>query len=185
MKILRFLTMAVLILGISSAAHAFQFSVLDPAESDGPFFVIQPGQPFSFSFAPCNVFLEGQWWEGCAVGFNDSNKTITNINFGFDNSLDGQSIQCSSDAFSDINCGLTSDSSEYALTFEDGCGSNSCGIDPYHFVVLLEDGVSASDFPDVDGAANTPEPSSIWMALSGIGSLGYFVRRRRRAASLA
>jgi uncharacterized protein (TIGR03382 family) len=188
MKILRYLMMAVLILGVSGIARAagFQFTVLDPSQSDSPFFVVQPGQPFSFGFANCQVPLGGVTYIGCALGFNDSNQTITNLNFGFANNaaLGGNPVSCTSDAFSDLSCGLSSDGASYSLTFEDGCGSSSCGIAPYHFIVLLENGAPGDSFPDVMGTANaTPEPSSIWMALSGVGSLGYLVRRRRRAAS--
>jgi hypothetical protein len=182
MKILRYVVMVALLLGISGVAHAFQITVLDPPNADSPFFLIQPGVPFSFSFATCNVTVDDVNYTGCALGFNDSKETLTNFTLGFDNApvLDGAEITCSSNAFSDINCGLTSDQGEYALNFEDACGSDTCGILPFHFVVLLENAVPGADFPNVDGIANTPEPGSIWLALSGLGSAGYLIRRRRK-----
>ena len=184
MKILRYVVMAVLFLGLSGVARAYQVLILDPASSDSPFFVIHPGDPFSFGFADCNISYQGVTYTGCALGWNDSDKTITNISLGYANTLDSANVNCGSDAFSDISCGLSSDGSEYVLTFEDACGTNSCGIDPYHFVVLLENAVPGSQFPDVDGVANAPEPGSIWLALSGLGSAGFLVRRRRRRMSV-
>jgi hypothetical protein len=184
MKILRCVMMAVLILAVSNAAHAFSWTLQDPTSTDSPFFVAHPGVPFSFGFADCDIWFQGTQYTGCAVGFNDSDQTLTNIGFGFDNNsaLDGASADCTSDAFSDISCGPPSNG-VYSLNFEDACGTTSCGIEPYHFFVILENGASGSDFPDVAGVANVPEPSSILMALTGMGSLGYFVRRRRRVAS--
>jgi PEP-CTERM motif len=183
MKTLRYLILAVLILGISGAAHAFQTTVLDPTTTDSPFFIMQPGDSFSFSYANCSVWYDHVHYAGCAVGFNDSNQTITALDMGFDNALDSEDITCTSNAFSDISCGLNSNQTEYVLSFEDGCGSDSCGILPFHFAVFLENAVNGSDFPDVDGTANvvaTPEPASIWLALSGLGSAGFLIRRRRK-----
>ncbi|HEV2578930.1 MAG TPA: PEP-CTERM sorting domain-containing protein [Acidobacteriaceae bacterium] len=180
MKILRYMVMAVLFMGLTHAARAYQVLVLDPSTADSPFFLIQPGVPFSFGFADCNVSYGGFSYTGCALGFNDSDHVITNISLGYANTLGNLPVQCLSDAFSDFSCGLSSDGTEYALSFEDACGTNSCGIAPYHFVVLLENAVPGSDFPDVDGVANSPEPGSIWLALSGLGSVGYLVRRRRK-----
>jgi hypothetical protein len=185
MKILRYVMMAALVLGISGVAHAFSWTLQDPTSTDSPFFVIQPGQPVTFGFANCDIWFEGTQYTGCAVGFNDSDQTLTTINFTFDNTegLGGAPAECSSDAFSDINCGAPADG-VYSLSFQDACGSNSCGIDPYHFIVLLENGVPGGDFPDVAAVANpTPEPNSLLLALSGLGPLGYLVRRRRKASS--
>ena len=185
MKILRYVVIAVLAFAISNVAHAFSWTLQDPPDTDSPFFVIHPGQPVSFGFADCHVWFNDTLWTGCAVGFNDSNQTLTNISFTFDNNdaLGGNPAECTSDAFSDISCGPPTDG-VYSLDFEDACGSNSCGVDPYHFIVLLENGAPGSDFPDVATVANaTPEPGSLWLALSSIGPLGYLVRRRRRAAS--
>ncbi len=187
MKIFRYVMMAVLTLGASGVAHAFATTVLDPSTADSPFFVIEPGVSFSFGFADCNITVDNVNYTGCALGFNDSDKTITTFDLGFDNApiLGGAPVDCSSNAFSDISCGLNEDQTAYVLTFEDGCGSDSCGILPFHFVVLLENGAPGDEFPDVAGVANpTPEPSSIWLALSGVGSLGYLVRRRRKSLSV-
>lgn len=186
MKILRYFMVAVLILGVSSAAHAFQSTVLDPTTTDSPFFIMQPGVSFSFSYADCSVWYDHVHYTGCAVGFNDSDKTITTLDMGFDNALGGEDIDCTSNAFSDISCGLNADQTAYVLSFEDGCGSDSCGIEPYHFALFLENAVDGSQFPDVAGVGDpvTPEPASIWLALSGLGSAGCLIRRRRKNLSL-
>jgi hypothetical protein len=184
MKILRYLMLAVLALGMSNAAHAFSWTLNDPSLADEPsFFQIDPGVPFGFSFETCSVPLGGTTYKGCATGFNVSDQYLTSFVFTFADSsvLDGAGqISCSSDTFADISCNLVGD--EFILSF-DNCGSDPCGIAPGKAVTLLEDAVDGADFPDVDGIANTPEPSSIWLALSGMGSLGYLVRRRRRASN--
>jgi len=181
MKILRYLILSVLLLGVSNIAHAFSWTVQDPPSTDSPFFILHPGQTsFSFSFATCDFF----GYTGCAVGFNDTGVTLTTLDFSFANAngLNGEAAECSSDAFSDLSCGSPSNN-VYFLSFNDDCGSRTCGIPDDNFFVILEDGLPGGDFPDVAGVANpTPEPSSIWLALSGMGSLGYLVRRRRRAA---
>jgi len=191
MKIFRYLLMAVLALGISGIAHAagagFSWNLQDPTSTDSPFFILHPGDhAFSFGFITCSIPFGGVVYTGCAVGFNDTGETIETINFNFANAngLNGAPVNCLSDAFSDLNCNLSSDSSQYFLSFVDDCGSSTCGIPDDHFFVILENGLPGGDFPDVAGVANpTPEPSSIWLALSGMGSLGYLVRRRRRANS--
>lgn len=186
MKILRYALMTVLILGVSSAAHAFSWNLQDPQSTDSPFFVLQPGQTaFSFSFITCSIPLNGVVYTGCAVGFNDTGKTLTTIDFNFANAngLNGDPAECTSDAFSDITCGAPSNN-VYSLSFIDACGSKTCGIPDDNFFVILENGLPGGNFPDVAGVANpTPEPASIWMALSGLGSLGYLVRRRRKTAN--
>lgn len=176
MKFLRYFIMGVLLIGITGIASATKFQILDPPSGDSPFFVVQPGTPFSFGFADCDVTLDGQQYTGCALGFNDSDKAITNLTLSFADTVSAP--DCSSNAFSD--CGFVESGGVYVLTFQDGCGSDSCGIAPYSFIVVLEDGVPGSDFPDVAGIANTPEPSSLLLALSSMGPLGYLVRRRRR-----
>jgi hypothetical protein len=188
MKILRYLMVAILIVGMSGVARAsgFSWNLQDPTSTDFPFFVLVPGQTsFSFGFANCDLPLNGVVYTGCAVGLNLTGQTLTTIGFNFANAngLDGAPADCTSDAFSDISCGPPSND-VYSLTFNDDCGSKTCGIPDDHFFVILENGLPGGDFPDVAGVANpTPELSSIWLALSGMGSLGYLVRRRRKTSN--
>ena len=186
MKILRYLMLSVLLLGVSNIAHAFSWTLQDPPSTDSPFFTLSPGQQsFSFGFATCDVPFNGHVYTGCAVGFNDTGQTLTTINFTFGNAPGLDAAQCSSDAFSASTTTCDSSSSEgYFLSFNDDCGSKTCGIPDDNFFVILEDGLPGGEFPDVAGVANpTPEPSSIWMVLSGMGSLGYLVRRRRTTSN--
>ncbi|HEY1578947.1 MAG TPA: PEP-CTERM sorting domain-containing protein [Terracidiphilus sp.] len=185
MKILRYLLMASMTLGISGVAHGFSWNLQDPTGSS--FVQVLPGVPFAFSFADCNVVEGNITYTGCANGQNISTtETLTSFDFTFANTaaLGGASPDCVSDSFAVLTCSLSPDNSEYVLSFD--CAPNTtCGIAPGGLFNLYENAVPGSQFPDVNGlaAGNTPEPSSIWLALSGMGSLGYLVRRRRRASS--
>jgi hypothetical protein len=191
MKILRYLMMAILIVGMSGVAHAavgFTWNLQDPTGSS--FVQVLPGVPFAFSFDTC-IAVEGTpsvTYTGCANGQNISpTDTLTSFEFTFSNipALNGEAPACVSDSFAVLSCSLVGD--EYILSFN--CPAvpdpiHPCGIAPNGLFNIYENALPGSDFPDVAGVANfTPEPSSIWLALSGMGSLGYLVRRRRRASS--
>jgi len=188
MKIFRYMLMAVLILGMSGAFRAsaagFSWNLQDPVP--GPFFDVTPGVPFSFTFLTCDQTVGGIEYFGCANGRNTSTTdTLTTIQFSFANTpvLQGfTGANCISNAFSDISCALTNNGTQYELIFNDACGSSTCGIAPGGIFNIYENAVDGSEFPEVDGIANAPEPSSLWLALSGMGSLGYLVRRRRTAS---
>lgn len=186
MKILRYVLMAVVALGISGVAHAFQFSVLDPQDPN-PFPVV-PGVPFSVQFFPdCPTVLGGPD-SGCFFAINNSPTTIlTSLQITFpDNGpggTDGQNVFCPTtntlSLFGNASCTLSD--GVYTLLFTGGKG-----IIPGQTFALVEDCdqngdcVPPANFPIATAVANaTPEPSSIWMALTGISSLGYVVRRRR------
>jgi hypothetical protein len=172
MKILRLLVVAVLFLGINHVAHAFAITILDPS---GPgYSTIDPGVPFPVTFVPC-IFDPS---EGCFLGQNTSKTTLTTLDLTFPDtsSLDGQPVTCNTvgSLFGAASCSLSGD--DYILNFSAGTG-----IPPWTIFLIIEDGVCPQDFPTGNAVADpTPEPSSIWLALSGMGSLGYLVRRRRR-----
>lgn len=176
--------MAILTLGISGIAHAagagFSWNLQDPAGSS--FVQVVPGVPFTFSFADCNVVLAGITYTGCANGQNVSTETLTSFEFSFDNTAGGLGTpSCVSDSFAAITCNLVGNEYEIAYVCIPG---TDCGVGPGKLFNVYENALPGSQFPDVTGVANfTPEPSSIWLALSGMGSLGYLVRRRRRANS--
>jgi hypothetical protein len=186
MKILRYAVMAVFILGIGGIAHAapvgFSWNLQDPSGSS--FVQVLPGVPFTFSFATCNVVLGGITYTGCANGQNISpTQTLTSFQFTFENTpaLGGAAPSCVSDSFAVLSCSLVGD--EYIFAYNCAPGT-VCGIAPGGLFNMYENALPGSQFPDVTGVANfTPEPSSIWLALSGMGSLGYLVRRRRRSTS--
>ena len=186
MKILRYVLMAVLTLGINGIAHAssagFSWNLQDPVGSS--FVQVLPGVPFAFSFGDCNVLEGGVTYTGCANGQNISpTETLTSFEFTFENTpaLGGATPACVSDSFAVLTCNLVGD--EYVIAFNCDPGA-ACGIPPGGLFDIFENAVTGSDFPPVNGVANfTPEPSSIWLALSGMGSVGYLVRRRRRASS--
>ena len=190
MKILRYLMMAILIVGMSGVAHAagFSWNLQDPPTSDSPFFQVVPGVPFSFGFASCSE-QEGNppiTYTGCATGQNVSSVYLTSFEFSFASGgvLAGLTPTCISDGFTALACGLSSDGTEFVLDFTADCTPGlPCGIAPNSFFQIFENATDGPDFPDVAGVANTPEPSSIWLALSGMGSLGYLVRRRRRISN--
>ena len=187
MKILRYLMMAVLTLSMSGIAHAvgFSWNLQDPDLTSFPTAI--PGVPFAFGFASCNRTIGDVDYLGCAnIGNGEplGGQKLTSFEFTFENTpaLNGATPSCVSDSFAVLTCSLVGD--EYVLAFNCDPSDASCGIAPQTSVTVLESFVDGPDFPDVVGVANfTPEPSSIWLALSGMGSLGYLVRRRRRAST--
>jgi hypothetical protein len=186
MKILRYLMMAILVVGISGVAHAsgFSWNLQDPDLTSFP--TALPGVPFAFDFASCDRTIGGTTYLGCAnIGNGSTTEKLTSFEFTFEDTtgiLNGAPPACVSDSFAVLTCNLVGD--EYVLAFQCDPNDPSCGIAPGSSVTVLESAVDGPSFPDVNGVANfTPEPSSIWLALSGMGSLGYLVRRRRRASS--
>jgi len=191
MKILRYLIAAVLVLGVSGIAHAFTFGGLDPQDPNP--FPVTPGQPFTIQFyADCPSVLSGDPDNndpnaGCFFLINNSTtQTITSLQVTFpDNGpggTDGQNVYCiASTLFTESNCSLSN--GVYTVDLYQGTGT---GVTPGEQFVLIEncdangDCVPPADFPEATVIANAPEPSSIWMGLSSLGSLGYLLRRRRR-----
>ena len=184
MKILRYLMMATLIVGMSGIARAagFSWNLQDPP--DGGFFAVtQTGVPFSFTFEDCSFNVGGITYKGCAEGQNQTNVTLTSFQFTFENvpALGGATPNCISDSFAVVTCGLVGD--QYVISYVCDPGA-ACGIAPDGVFNIYEDALPGSQFPVVGAIANpTPEPSSVWLVLSGMGSLGYLVRRRRSVSS--
>jgi hypothetical protein len=190
MKIFRYLLLAVLFLGYRAVAHAYAVIINDPS-TGSPTFFVQPGVPFSFNFTTCSVTVDGMLMTGCAEGQNNSNVTLTNIILNYSDTGIGNPV-CSSNAYDHLNCGPSSNG-VFTLSFADHTGGddNGCdaddddnsggtGIHPGCDIFFYENGAPGSQFPTVSGIANTPEPGSIWLALSGLGSAGYLIRRRRK-----
>jgi PEP-CTERM motif len=176
MKILRFLAMAALLIAGNGIAKAYVIGVLDPLSGPG-FAVVVPGETFPLTFVnDCKLFdINAQ---GCFFGFNASDEPLTTLNLTIPG-IQGQTADCQTvgTLFGDANCSETDD--VYTLDFFGGQGIGACT-----YFIIYENGVSANDFPAGTAVADpTPEPSSIWLTLSGTGALGYFVRRRRRFLS--
>lgn len=184
MKVLRYLILACFVLGLTSAANAFKLGVLDPQDPNP--FPVEPGVPFPVQFfGDCPSVLGGPD-SGCFFAINNSSTvSLTSIEITFpDNSgTSGQPVTCDVtnplSLFTDSTCSLSG--GVYTLDFFGGPG-----IAPGGQFSLVEDCdangdcVPPDDFPLATAVANAPEPSSIWMALSGMGSLGYVLRRRRK-----
>ena len=189
MKTLRYLMMAVLTLSMSGIAQAsgFSWNLQDPPPPplSGFIPITQIGVPILFDFEDCSFMGGGITYKGCAEFQNQTSDTLTSFQFSFENTpaLGGATPNCLSDSFAVVTCGLVG--SEYEISFNCTPGT-ACGIVPDGVFNVYEDALPGSQFPDVTVIPNaaTPEPSSIWLALSGMGSLGYLVRRRRRASTL-
>lgn len=181
MKIFRYLATALLMLGLTGAARAFTFQVLDPSGSQGSFPSVDIGGPNPFSFYDCTSVVTG---DGCFGFVNNTNSYITSFSATITADVPITNPSCpttsqgaNNSAFSVVDtCSVLGDTITVAL-------SGSPGIAPGTLIWIVEDGI-----PDADFAANAgnfsvtaaPEPSSIWMLLTGTGAFGYVVRRRRR-----
>lgn len=175
MKILRYLVVAVLFFGVHNvAAHAFATTILDPVDIPG-FAVVDPGVPFDITYVPCFFNLS----EGCFLGFNESwTQTLTTLDITFPATpalgTDEPTCNIVGSLFGAADCQLIGD--QFILDFAGGTG-----IAPRTLFFVIEDGVCPSDFPTGSAVGDpTPEPGSIWLALSFILPLAYIVRRRRR-----
>lgn len=188
MKIFRYvMMMAALLLGVSGVARAFTFQVLDPTGSEGSLPPINLNGPNPFSFYTCNVFPAE---DGCFGAYNNSPDTITSFSATITDPNPTNPI-------APLDCPTAgADGQNSAFTNAPICTlvgntitvsfSGGPGVGPGHTIWIVESGEPASDFPadagtfTVTSVPPVPEPSSIWMALSGTGVFGYLVRRRRR-----
>lgn len=184
MRMLRYLMMAVVMLGVSGVARAFTFQVLDPGNAPFP---VEPGVSFEAQFGDCNTVdvPPGQPTTTpqtqCFYAENNSLTTdITSLEMTI---LDGPAtagqpascdVSSTKSLFTSESCGLSGDL--YTLTLT---GGDITSGEPF---VLVIDCDSSGNCPngliDASVITNVPEPSSLWMALTAMGSLGYVVRRR-------
>jgi hypothetical protein len=182
MKILRYVVLSVLALGLTGVANATNFRLLDPTGSQGNFPAINPTGSNPFSFYDC-TFITG---DGCFGAVNDTAFNITSFSATITANVPISSLDCPTDAFSGLNSAFTDapictfSGDTMTVVFSGGPG-----VAPGSTIWITEDDIPDSDFDPGAGsftvttAAATPEPSSIWMALTGMGSLGYLLRRRR------
>lgn len=184
MKILRYVVLAILALGLSGVANATNIRVLDPSGDQGSLPAIDPSGPNPLTFFDC-TFISG---EGCFGAANLTPFNITSISFTI-STIDTTitSLDCPTDTFSGLPTAFTNapvcsfSGDTMTVTFSGGPG-----VTPGNNIFITEDDIPSSDFaPDAGSftvTTSAPEPNSIWMALTGIGSLGYVVRRRRKVS---
>jgi hypothetical protein len=184
MKLLRYLPLVAMFFALSGIAKAdpidFKLGVLDPSGfNTTPIF----STSFVFNFDTCatgQVPPGAGTYEGCFSAINDTGQTVTSLLLEFPNTtaFTGQTANCtvspsSLSLFTSASCALVG--SEYVLNFTGG------DIQPNEYLLIAENGVSASDFPTVDGTLNpVPEPSSIWLLSTGTLLLGAFFYYKRR-----
>lgn len=194
MKIFRYvMMMAALLLGVSGVARAFTFQVLDPSGSQGSAPNVVPGSSVTFSFYSCPAFISNE--DGCFDAVNFSAVPLTSFSATIQ-TIDPLTVADPSDPTANCPTAYTPvGASTLTNAFPDvdtctGSGhtinialSGSPGILPGHTLWIVEKGIDPSEFTSTAGTFTVgpvPEPSSIWMALTGTGVFGYLVRRRRR-----
>lgn len=184
MKIFRYVFLAVLMVGVSGIARATTIQILDPSGPQGSFPAIDVNGPNPFSFFECGA----PTGDGCFGFVNDTKFTITSLTATITSlvtlppgiTCDTTSSQGTlNPAFTTVNACASTDTT---LSFSFSGGD---GVAPGHTLFIIEDGVTnLDDFAPNAGTATvtvSPEPSSIWLALTGMSSLGYVVRRRFKA----
>ena len=191
MRMFRFFLILVFLCGLTGIAKAdqadFRLVILDPDFITHPIF----STPYEFSFAPC---VSGQLptnvvssYQGCFSGVNRTGNDWIGVELTVSNTeaLGSQPTSCaldgSEDIYSSTNCNLSSDESQYILTFSLGNIPNNGNF------VIAEDGVDPSLFPTVTLVAVTspvPEPSSILFLSTGLFCAALFFLRRNNAIRL-
>lgn len=183
MKIFRFALLAVLMLGVSAIARATVINILDPSGDQKNAPIVKDLGTVDFSFYACPT-LSSSPTVGCYVFVNGTGDVITSLTATINSKSSVPSdVSCPtggafnlSGAFDAATCNASGDT----LTFDFSGG----GVANGNTVWIVEDGIDPSKFAKDAGTftiASTPEPNSIWLALTGMSSLGYVVRRRSRA----
>jgi hypothetical protein len=193
MKITRCLKIAIVLLGLTGVARAITFRVLDPSgpQTDFPAVNVGGANPVITFYEQCFTF-DATDPGGCFGVVNTTNNVLTSFEATIDSpitladSTDSSSI-CPTDgqgglpnSFSTVSCSILNNVITIDL-------SGAPGIQGKSFFYLVETGIPADDFlPDETygsfSVTAAPEPSSIWMALTGLAPLGYALRRRRGTA---
>lgn len=200
MKITRCLTIATVLLGLTGVSRAVTYHVLDPTGfQPGAPNVTQFGTyiPFGFydDYNPANnTYNCPGSADGCFDAVNQTGGVITSFSATFTtNTLlppsDLADIQCPTDSYGglvsfsvNITCSATASptNDSFTVTFSGG------GVADFSSFWIVENGIPASDFNADAGyfvvGGGAPEPSSLWLALTGLAPIGYALRRRRRAA---
>lgn len=192
MRIFRYALLAVLMVGLSGIARATTIQILDPSGSQGSFPAIDVNGPNPFSFYDCGA----PTGDGCFGFVNDTKLTITSLTATISSMdmLPAGGVTCLTSTQGTLNApfttidACTSDSTTNTIIFS---FSGGVGVAPGNTLYIVEDGIPDGDFaacspttavcPGSATVTVSPEPSSIWLALTGMTSLGYVVRRRFKA----
>lgn len=192
MKVLRYLIAACLVLGLTGVANATIFRVLDPTGSQGSLPPINFNGPNDFSLYTCSAFNAAS----CFGAFNPLPETVSLSSFSASLTANvGISLgtpDCPTGTFDSVesafSANITCTVSHNAVTDQDTLtvfftdGSVEQGGNLWIVSDDLDPGDFAADAGTFTVTTATPEPGSIWMALTGLGSFGYVVRRRRKIA---
>jgi hypothetical protein len=181
MKNWGFLSLLILLCGLSGTAKAFQFSIQDPLTIDA--LEVFAGTPFAITFGACQL---GEAADGCFYGVNASGEVLTSLDATFPITTaiftpSGPTCNLSNDPVSEFSedpiCGVDpSDSSDYEFLL-----TGTPGIPIRGFFTIEETGVAADAFPTGTGDASAvPEPGSIALISTGTVILGVLLFRRKR-----
>ncbi len=175
MKFFRYLSLCLLVCGLTQASYAFKLGVLDPHSAT----YYYTGTPLDISFSPCGHH------KGCATIANDSGATLTSlvIDVPATDLASQTSIDCTTTngLFSACSVSEIDGNSEYQFDFTGGdipVNDDGVSCDPDTFKIE-EQGVPAEDITAMVDPAIAPEPASIWLLSSGILLLAGFLYRRR------
>jgi hypothetical protein len=163
----------------------FKLGVLDPPIPNNPIF----STSFTFNFVACQPgeLPTGVTAEGCFEGTNDSGQAWTSLQMTFA-ATDGiapgtgQTADCSlsptGNFFTTANCPANPVNGMFVLNFSGG--SIPSGEGPSSTFLFAEDGVEPAAFPTGSVVANTPEPSSYLLMLTGTLFLGFICSPKLR-----
>jgi hypothetical protein len=195
MKAFRALLIVAAVCGMSFSAFAdpidFKMNVLDPPTSF-PVNVIT-SDTFTVSFISCQGFAlpAGVTADGCFAGSNASPDAWTSLDLSFigNASTAGQVPDCSpasaGNIFQQSSCSLVDGT--FLLGYDDGTIPNNDGVQSIFFIT--ETGViPATDFPTgtvVANLADTPEPGSILLLLTGTIFFSYLSLQKFRHTTLS
>lgn len=190
MKVLRYLIAAMLLVGLTGVANATIFRVLDPTGPEGSLPQLNFNGTNDFSLYTCSEFSA----DSCFGAFNPLPQAVSlasftatltanpGVDLGTPDCPTGTFDSVASAFSANVICTVTGNvttGETLHVTFTDGSVAQGGNL------WIVSDDLPPGDFAADAGTfsvTTTPEPGSIWMALTGLSSFGYIVRRRRKIA---